>query len=84
SVLAASHLDTDSDRNKNAVPTLLAAMSANRIAGPALTLSERYPQPDAIVRQLELDAAAQTVRAAFTPTRNEDERFLVADKALAR
>jgi len=84
SVLAASHLDTDSDRNKNAVPTLLAAMSANRIAGPALSLSERYPQPDAIVRQLELDAAAQTVRAAFTPTRNEDERFLVADKALAR
>jgi len=84
SVLAASHLDTDSDHNKNVVPTLLAAMSATRIAGPALTLSERYPQPDAITRQLELDAAAQTVRAAFTPTRNEDERFLVADKALAR
>ena len=84
SVLAASHLDTDSDRNKNVVPTLLAAMSASRIAGPALTLSERFPQPDAITRQLELDAAAQTVRAAFTPTRNEDERFLVADKALAR
>lgn len=84
SVLAASQIDTDSDHNKNVVPTLLAAMSANRIAGPALTLSERYPQPDAITRQLELDAAAQTVRAAFTPTRNEDERFLVADKALAR
>ena len=84
SVLAASQIDTDSDHNKNVVPTLLAAMSATRIAGPALTLSERYPQPDAITRQLELDAAAQTVRAAFTPTRNEDERFLVADKALAR
>src|SRR5690606_7543495 len=71
SVLAASQIDTDSDHNKNVVPTLLAAMSATRIAGPALTLSERYPQPDAITRQLELDAAAQTVRAAFTPTRNE-------------
>lgn len=84
SVLAASNLDTGSVQNKNAIPTLLAAMSANRISGPALVLSERNPQPDALERQLELEAAAQTVRAAFTPTRNEDERFLVADKALAR
>lgn len=59
-------------------------MTANRIAGPALSLYERNPQSDAITRQLELDAAAQTVRAAFTPARNEEERYLVADQALAR
>lgn len=83
-LLAATRVDTASPVRKNVVPTLLSAMSANRISGPALTLSERNPQSDAIARQLELDAAAQTVRAAFTPARNEEERYLVADKALAR
>ncbi|OLR21231.1 poly-beta-1,6 N-acetyl-D-glucosamine export porin PgaA [Enterobacter kobei] len=83
-LLAASRAQALDPQNKSVQPTLLAAMSANRIAGPALELSEVSKQPDALARRLELDAAAQTVRTSFTPTRNEDERFLVADKALAR
>lgn len=83
-LLAASRAEADSPGNKTLVPTLMSAMSANRISGPAAALAQSYPPSDAMARQLELDAVAQTVRAAFTPARNEEERFLVADKALAR
>lgn len=82
-LLAASRAETAAPENKSLQPTLLSAMAANRISGPAVELSQNSPLPDALARQLQLDAVAQTVRASFTPTRNEEERFLVADKALA-
>lgn len=83
-LLAASLADSVDPGNKNAKSTLLSAMSANRVSGPALELTETLPTSDPIERRLELDAAAEIVRSAFTPTRNEEERFIVADKALAR
>ncbi|WP_318377825.1 poly-beta-1,6 N-acetyl-D-glucosamine export porin PgaA [Enterobacter sp.] len=83
-LLAASRAAEQDPQNRTAQPTLLAAMEANRIAGPALEMSEKSTQPDALERRLQLDAAAQTVRGAFAPSRNEEERFLNADKALAR
>lgn len=83
-LLAATRAEEQDPQNRSAQPTLLAVMSANRISGPALEMSDKNPQPDALERRLQLDAAAQTVRGAFAPTRNEDERFLNADKALAQ
>ncbi|WP_435948181.1 poly-beta-1,6 N-acetyl-D-glucosamine export porin PgaA [Dryocola sp. BD586] len=83
-LLAASRAQDEAPQNKNSQATLIAALSANRVVGPALELSSSISSADPMKRRLELDAAAETVRAAFTPTRNEEERFIVADKALAR
>lgn len=83
-LLNASFADTVDPGNKNAQSTLLSAMSANRLSGPALELTQTLPTSDPVERRLELDAAAEIVRSAFMPTRNEEERFIVADKALAR
>ncbi|MCT4703848.1 poly-beta-1,6 N-acetyl-D-glucosamine export porin PgaA [Enterobacteriaceae bacterium H20N1] len=83
-MLAASRAETEDPKNKDSRSTLIDALSANRVSGPALDLSENLSDTDPMKRRLELDAAAQTVRAAYTPTRNEEERFIVADKALAR
>nr|WP_318381398.1 poly-beta-1,6 N-acetyl-D-glucosamine export porin PgaA [uncultured Enterobacter sp.] len=83
-LLAASQAEELDPQNKSVKPTLLAAMAANQLSGPAVAMTATDPQPDALKRRLQLDEAAQTVRASFTPTRNDDERFLVADKALAQ
>ncbi len=83
-LLAASRAETEAPQNNSSQDTLVAALSANRVAGPALDMSENLADSDPMKRRLELDAAAETVRAAFTPARNEEERFIVADKALAR
>jgi len=83
-LLAASRAEDEAPQSKNSQATLIAALSANRVSGPALALSSNISSSDPMKRRLELDAAAETVRAAFTPTRNEEERFIVADKALAR
>lgn len=83
-LLAASEAETEDPQHKSSRDTLLSALSANRVAGPALEMSDNLAETDPMKRRLELDAAAETVRAAYTPARNEEERFIVADKALAR
>ncbi|WP_455428159.1 poly-beta-1,6 N-acetyl-D-glucosamine export porin PgaA [Dryocola sp. LX212] len=83
-LLAASLADEEDPQNNATKSTLVSALSANRVAAPALELSGSGSATDPLARRLELDAAAEIVRVAFTPARNEDERFLVADKALAR
>jgi hypothetical protein len=50
---------------------------------PALNMAEVVPTADPVKRRLELDAAAEMVRSSYTSARNEEERFIVADKALA-
>jgi biofilm PGA synthesis protein PgaA len=47
-------------------------------------MAEVVPTADPVKRRLELDAAAEMVRSSYTSARNEEERFIVADKALAR
>lgn len=83
-LLVASQADDVDPGNKNAKSTLLSALSANRVSGPALNMAEVVPTADPVKRRLELDAAAEMVRSSYTSARNEEERFIVADKALAR
>ncbi|MGP3593679.1 poly-beta-1,6 N-acetyl-D-glucosamine export porin PgaA [Vagococcus sp. WN89Y] len=73
------------DRDNASVKSdVLDAWTASRIADPALNLSRSMTLPEAKTRRLELDAAAELVRIAQITSRGESERFLVADKALAR
>ncbi len=62
------------------------ALSRARMAGQALTLARQHPDlyGAAELRRLEADAVAQQVRLASMPTRSEAERFVIADRALAR
>ena len=83
-LLVASLAETKDPNNKSAKPIIFEALSANKVSGPALDLTKTIPVSDPAKRRLELDAAAEMVRVSFTPTRNEEERFIVADQALAR
>jgi biofilm PGA synthesis protein PgaA len=62
------------------------ALGRARLAQPALELARQHPDLfDARqLRRLEGDALAQQVRLASMPTRGEAERFVIADRALAR
>lgn len=64
----------------------IAALSRARLAQPALDLARQHPDlfDAAQLRRLEGDALAQQVRLAAMPTRTEAERFVIADRALAR
>ncbi|KML64660.1 poly-beta-1,6 N-acetyl-D-glucosamine export porin PgaA [Pectobacterium peruviense] len=63
-------------------------LSNNKISAPALTALENgKPQgflTDETQRQRELGAAAELVRLSFITSTTENERFVVADRALAR
>ncbi|WP_238923783.1 poly-beta-1,6 N-acetyl-D-glucosamine export porin PgaA [Achromobacter ruhlandii] len=62
------------------------ALGRARLAQPALELARQHPDLfDARqLRRLEGDALAEQVRLASMPTRGEAERFVIADRALAR
>ncbi|MGE8657090.1 MAG: poly-beta-1,6 N-acetyl-D-glucosamine export porin PgaA [Achromobacter sp.] len=62
------------------------ALGRARLAQPALELARRHPDlfDAAQLRRLEGDALAQQVRLAAMPSRSEAERFVIADRALAR
>ncbi|MBB1626955.1 poly-beta-1,6 N-acetyl-D-glucosamine export porin PgaA [Achromobacter sp. UMC71] len=62
------------------------ALSRARMAGQALALARQHPDlyGAAELRRFEADAVAQQVRLASMPTRSEAERFVIADRALAR
>ena len=56
------------------------------MAGAALTHATRRPElyTEAQMRRLQADALAEQVRLASMPTRNEADRFAIADRVLAR
>ena len=56
-----------------------------RMAGAALTHATRRPElyTEAQMRRLQADALAEQVRLASMPTRNEADRFAIADRVLA-
>ena len=55
------------------------------MAGPALEHATRRPElyTEAQMRRLQADALAEQVRLASMPTRNEADRFAIADRVLA-
>lgn len=63
-------------------------LSSNNVSAPALNALENGKlhgvQTDERQRQRELEAAAELVRLAFIASTTENERFVVADRALAR
>ncbi|MTD40724.1 poly-beta-1,6 N-acetyl-D-glucosamine export porin PgaA [Erwinia sp. CPCC 100877] len=75
----------DKDReNKSIKSSLLEEWTANKISAPALALSRTIDLPAARTRRLELDVLAELVRFSQLPSREEAERFRIADRALAR
>jgi biofilm PGA synthesis protein PgaA len=62
------------------------ALQRARMAGAALTHATRRPElyTEAQMRRLQADALAEQVRLASMPTRNEADRFAIADRVLAR
>lgn len=62
------------------------ALSRARMSGAALARASEHPGlfDAAQMRRFEADAVAQQVRLASMPARNEAERYVVADRALAR
>ncbi len=63
---------------------LINALTLNRVSDPALRLSDKAALSPEQRRALEADAAAGLVRLADTPSRNEQTRFTLAQKALDR
>lgn len=61
---------------------LMGQLAANRVSAPALEIAQSQKTSPEMQRRLRTDAAAQLVRNSFSPTRNEQERYLVADQAL--
>lgn len=59
-------------------------LAANRVADPALRESRGLALPPAQQRRLQADEAAELVRLSFIDARGEQERFVIADRALAR
>ncbi|MBB1594987.1 poly-beta-1,6 N-acetyl-D-glucosamine export porin PgaA [Achromobacter sp. UMC46] len=62
------------------------ALQRARMADAALERAQRHSSlfTAAQMRGFEIDALAQQVRLASMPTRSEAERFVIADRALAR
>lgn len=83
-LFAATRAEGIEPTNAELEQSLLGTLSANRISGPALNMSQSARISPQFERTLEADAAAELVRMSFTSTRSERDRFLVADKALAR
>lgn len=83
-LFAASRAQEENPQNKGTAQFLTGSLSANRVSSPALELSESAAVSPEMGRRLQTDAAAEMVRTAFMPTRTEQERYLLADKALSR
>lgn len=62
------------------------ALERTRQGGKALEIAQQHTEwfEPMRYRQLQSNAAAESVRQALLPTRSEAERFMLADKALAR
>jgi len=72
-------------RNSEATREYVFALQDAGLAQEALRLARQYPAlfKPAELRQLQGDCAAELVRLASMPTRQESERFALADQALA-
>jgi biofilm PGA synthesis protein PgaA len=80
----ATRADAAEPDNREHQTRRLSSLSSNRVAGPALSLSEGMALSARQRRRLKADAAAELVRTSFAKAPDEKERFRVADKALAR
>lgn len=63
---------------------LVDTLAAARVSAPALEVGSRLALEPATRRRLELDQAAELVRMAHTDSRSEEQRYRIADRALAR
>lgn len=82
-LFAATVAEEANPQNAYSRQFLQGSLTDNRIAGPALAMATAQNTSAAQQRQLRSNAAAELVRTAFTPSRNEQERYLVADRALS-
>lgn len=71
-------------QNKAALASLMATLTRNRIDSPALGLANSVELTPAEKRNLQLNAAAELVRLADTPSREENARYALARTALAQ
>ena len=76
-------LDRD-PQNKTALASLMATLTRNRIDSPALGLANSVELTPAEKRNLQLNAAAELVRLADTPSREEKARYALARTALTQ
>lgn len=76
--------DLGSDSEHQTLEPLLQAKTALQVATPALTLGQKLAPSAVVLRNLELDQAAQLVRMAHTDSRGEQEQYWIAERALAR
>ncbi len=71
-------------QNKTALASLMATLTRNRIDTPALGLANSVELTPAEKRNLQLNAAAELVRLADTPSREEKARYALARTALTQ
>ncbi len=73
-------------KNTSATRRYILALQQAGLPGPALRVAREHPEllKAAELRRLQGDYAAQLTRLADTPTRQESERFVIADRALAQ
>jgi biofilm PGA synthesis protein PgaA len=71
-------------QNKAALASLMATLTRNRIDSPALGLANSVELTPAEKRNLQLNAAAELVRLADTPSREEKARYALARTALTQ
>ncbi len=71
-------------QNKAALASLMATLTRNRIDSPALGLANSVELTPAEKRNLQLNAAAELVRLADTPSREENARYALARTALTQ
>ncbi len=71
-------------QNKTALASLMATLTRNRIDSPALGLANSVELTPAEKRNLQLNAAAELVRLADTPSREEKARYALARTALTQ
>lgn len=76
-------LDRD-PQNKTALASLMATLTRNRIDSPALGLANSVELTPAEKHNLQLNAAAELVRLADTPSREEKARYALARTALTQ
>lgn len=71
-------------QNKTALASLMATLTRNRIDSPALGTANSVELTPAEKRNLQLNAAAELVRLADTPSREEKARYALARTALTQ
>ncbi|ART82243.1 poly-beta-1,6 N-acetyl-D-glucosamine export porin PgaA [Oceanisphaera profunda] len=77
--------DLHQDTDQSDIDTkLMQAMAAKLVSKPALQFGKQHTSDAAVLRHLELDQVAEMVRMAHTHSRGEQDKYWIADRALAR